>query len=121
MRIICVIFLSLSLNILLSAEDQQFAVTFHAESKGGGPDTFVLHNGTLQSRVIEKHYKFKPAKYTLIKEGDAAVLTAILKSKKHGTVLIKGVIAEDGTIAGLRIWSKPKKKAIVHAFTGVKK
>ncbi len=118
MRLIILLLIS---TVLLYAEDQSYDVNFHIKGKGGGPDVLNITKKTFQDEAIEKHFQFKPAPYKISKEGSVTRLQSTLSSKKHGKVEFQAVIAADGSIAGLRIWSKPGKTPIIHAFTGKKK
>ena len=114
----------LLLTTTLSAAELQYQVQFHVKGEGAGPDTFVINKNTLQSSVIEKHYKFKPGPCTISadkKDKHVQYLKAVLSSKQHGTVTITGVISADGHIAGMRVWSKPGKQPINACFYGYAK
>lgn len=93
------------------------AVAFvDAKGKPQGTDSLVFAAGTLELPGIRKAYAFEPAIYTAEKDKDGTIaFKATLSSAEHGALLVEGKVVK-GVATGKRVWSKPGKPAIEHAF-----
>ncbi len=89
--------------------------------KHQGEDNLVFSAGRLDAEGLRATYAFEAAAYTAEKAKDGAItFTAAFTSAKHGSLLIEGRIAKQEA-SGRRIWSKPGKTPIEHAFSGTLK